>query len=78
MNIMPLAPKMTLQYAERARNGDWQYHLGSGIYCWFVGNQKVTIIDLNNPTGNIQKMTAREIEAEKTSLKVYANKEHLS
>lgn len=67
-NVQALPPKMTLQYAERARRGDYEFKIGKDIFIWFVGNQQVCVIGLNVPTGHIKKMSAKEVEMEKRSL----------
>jgi hypothetical protein len=77
MGVSELPPKMTQEYASRAALGDYQYHLGSDVYVWFVGNQKVCVIGLVNPTGHIEKMTSRRVEQEKASLAKYG-RQHVS
>lgn len=64
---MLLPPKMTKTFADRARNGDFEYHIGAGIYIWFQGNQKITLIGLDASTGTITKLTSAEVEQDKKS-----------
>lgn len=75
MNIAPLPPKMTLQYAERARRGEADCHIGKNIFEFFVGNQVVCIIGLDHPVGHIKKVSTEEMkglraEAERMSTDV--------
>jgi hypothetical protein len=67
-NSMLLPPKMCAQYAERARNNDFEFHLSPDIYVWFNGNQKVVVIGLDKPKGHIVQLTASLVEIEKKSL----------
>lgn len=61
MRIYPLAPKMALQFAERARRGEADNEVGSNIYEFFQGNQVVCVIGLDRPTGHILKVTTSEM-----------------
>ncbi len=61
MNIHPLPPKMTLQFAERAKRGEADNNVGCGIYEFYQGNQVVCIIGLDHPTGHIKKVSSSEM-----------------
>lgn len=61
-NILPLPPKMTLQFAELAKRGEADNHVGCDIYEFFQGNQVVCVIGLTNPVGHIQKISTEEMK----------------
>ena len=69
MNVMQLPPKMTLQFAERAKRGEADNYLGDDIYEFFQGNQVVCLIGLDNPTGHIQKVSAEEMKRRREQAK---------
>jgi hypothetical protein len=66
MNIHPLPPKMTLQFAERAKRGEYDNYVGSNIYEFFQGNQVICIIGLSHPVGHIQKVSTQEMARRKS------------
>jgi hypothetical protein len=61
-NAQILPPKMALQYAERARNGEADHTLSGDIYEFYLGNQVICIIGLDNPTGHVRKVTTQEMQ----------------
>jgi hypothetical protein len=66
---MLLPPGMLKQYADRARKGDYQYHLKPDIYVWFVGFQAITVfINGDAQSGHVTKRTASQLEADKLSM----------
>lgn len=65
---MPLPPGQLASYAQRARAGNYEYHLTPDIYVWFVGNQKIVIFDWDKPTGHVVKLTTEETMYEKKTL----------
>lgn len=73
MNIQSLPPKMTQQYAERARRGDYEYKLATDIFIWFSGNQEITLIGLDCPTGHVKKHTTAGTRSAKEQLAEYKN-----
>jgi len=62
MNVWPIAPKMMLQFAERARRGEADNHVGSNIYEFYQGNQVICIIGLDHPAGHIRKVSTDEMK----------------
>ena len=62
MNAHPLPPKMAAQFAERARRGEADAHIGYNIYEFYQGNQVICVIGLDHPTGHIKKVTANEMK----------------
>ena len=60
MNVYPLPPKMTAQFAERAKRGDYHSKIGSDIFLWLQGNQEICVIGLDCPTGHIKKLSQKE------------------
>lgn len=62
MNIMPLAPKMTIQYAEMARRGEADREIGGGWYEFYRGNQVISVLGPDNPIGSVKKVTTKEME----------------
>lgn len=67
-NIMMLPPKMTLQFAERARRGEADVHVGCDIYEFYQGNQIICIIGLDHPTGHIKKVSETEMKRLRAAL----------
>jgi hypothetical protein len=64
-----LLPSMLKQYADRARKGDYEFHLKPGIYIWLVGSQTVTVfINGNSASGHVVMRTPLQHEAERLSL----------
>lgn len=62
MYTSQVAPKMLLQFAERALRGEADNNLGGGVYEFYQGNQVVCVIGLDNPTGHIRKVTTEEMK----------------
>lgn len=75
MNISSLPPKMTLQFAERAKRGDYDNYVGSNIYQFFQGNQIVTLIGLKHPTGHIKKVSTTDGDEESIDMRCTRNKD---
>jgi hypothetical protein len=61
-NAQLLPPKMTLQYAERARRGEADRDHGGGVFEFYVGNQVICIIGPDHPTGHVRKVTTKEMQ----------------
>jgi len=62
MNVWPIAPKMLLQFAERARRGEADNYVGSNIHEFYQGNQVVCIIGIDHPVGHIRKVSTDEMK----------------
>jgi len=67
-DIFPLAPKMTLQFAERAKRGKADVNIGSNIYEFYQGNHIVCIIGLEHPVGHIKKVSSAEMTRLRSAL----------
>jgi hypothetical protein len=65
MNVSGLPPKMTQQFADRAKRGDYHHKLGDNIFLWLQGHQEICLIGLDYPTGHIKKLSTRELEEKK-------------
>ena len=70
--IQLLPPRTSEAYAARARKGDWEYCV-KGIYIWFIGNQKVSLISLEPPQGHVVQYTTAEANAVKRGFERYRN-----
>lgn len=66
-----LPPKMLAQYIARAERGDYQFRIADDIFCWFIGNQKVTLLHVPGSVygrGHIVQHSASSAASEKKSL----------
>lgn len=64
-----LSPGMLKHYADRARKGDYEYHLKPDLYVWFEGFEVVKVSVTGDKTsGHVIKLTALQLEAEKRSM----------
>ena len=61
-NAQILPPKMTTQYADRARRGEADADHGGGVYEFYLGNQVICIIGLDHPTGHVRKVSTAEMQ----------------
>lgn len=66
-----LPPKFCAHYAERARNGDYEYKIGHEIYAWFQHNQKIVVVGEKSPMGHLTQFTTKQAEIERKLLEKY-------